>query len=369
MKPSAPLRHYPAMHALRLSLATLVVWDHAFPLTGRPQPLDPIWHLVSPGGFAVWTFFFLSGFLVTRSWLGHSDPLRFAVHRIARIWPGLICALSLTVLLVLVSTGALWQTALPGAWAYWAHNVWLIQWIAYFIPGSFPHNPFPGPNGSLWTLPWEAFAYVFVLGGGILGLLVRRAQANILLLGALGSLVWSSYHPTLWNANGNPFVPYMLGEFLLGMLLAVNLSHLLRRHVLGLSFVALLAGILWGDAQGMRWAMLVFPVLLVYLLSIRPLRHLPDIRQDWSYGTYIYAFPIEQTVIWALPGIAPEGVFFVSMPFILAVAAGSWRWVEQPVLRRAKGVALASFLPLTVRKHYLHYWQIFQKKREDNASR
>ena len=73
---------FPAMHALRLFCALLVVWDHAHYIVGlSPDNMLPG---IDPGTFAVWTFFFLSGFLVTNSWIHRADPARFAVHRAAR---------------------------------------------------------------------------------------------------------------------------------------------------------------------------------------------------------------------------------------------------------------------------------------------
>jgi peptidoglycan/LPS O-acetylase OafA/YrhL len=54
---------------------------------------------------------------------------------------------------------------------------------------------------------------------------------------------------------------------------------------------------------------------------------------DFSYGVYIYAFPIQQAASMLLgPGISALTLFMVSMPATLIVASISWHFVEKPAL-------------------------------------
>ena len=53
---------------------------------------------------------------------------------------------------------------------------------------------------------------------------------------------------------------------------------------------------------------------------------------DLSYGTYLWAFPLQQALAALLPGIGPLGLFAAALGPTLLCAALSWRLVERPAL-------------------------------------
>lgn len=55
---------------------------------------------------------------------------------------------------------------------------------------------------------------------------------------------------------------------------------------------------------------------------------------DYSYGTYIYAYPIQQSIVALSPGIAPLPMFLMSAFVTLLLAVCSWHFIE----RRALGL-------------------------------
>ena len=60
-------------------------------------------------------------------------------------------------------------------------------------------------------------------------------------------------------------------------------------------------------------------------------------KGDFSYGVYIYAFPVQQAVSQTLaPDINWLGNFSISFPIILICAIASWHWVEGPALSTKK---------------------------------
>ena len=77
-----------AVGFLRIVCALIVIYTHAYPLGGFG--FDPITRALHDnlGALAVATFFFLSGFLVTRSYERMGAPVRFLWHRALRILPG-----------------------------------------------------------------------------------------------------------------------------------------------------------------------------------------------------------------------------------------------------------------------------------------
>jgi peptidoglycan/LPS O-acetylase OafA/YrhL len=48
---------------------------------------------------------------------------------------------------------------------------------------------------------------------------------------------------------------------------------------------------------------------------------------------YIYAFPVEQTVVWTFDGnISPVGVVALALPVTYLLALASWRFIERLAL-------------------------------------
>jgi len=54
---------------------------------------------------------------------------------------------------------------------------------------------------------------------------------------------------------------------------------------------------------------------------------------DYSYGIYIYAFPLQGAVIWFFGPMTPGMNIAISLPITLLFAVLSWHLVEAPALR------------------------------------
>lgn len=59
---------------------------------------------------------------------------------------------------------------------------------------------------------------------------------------------------------------------------------------------------------------------------------------DLSFGVYIYAGPIQQALINAMPGISAFNLKACVLPLALAVVSVSWRMVERPALQTRDAV-------------------------------
>jgi peptidoglycan/LPS O-acetylase OafA/YrhL len=53
---------------------------------------------------------------------------------------------------------------------------------------------------------------------------------------------------------------------------------------------------------------------------------------DYSYGTYIYAWPIQQTLAITIVGISPLHMFVTAFSFTLLISWLSWNYIEKPSL-------------------------------------
>src|ERR1700753_1167340 len=91
------------LDTLRFLAAGAVLFQHAF--EGRNPALDAIVGLTSPGVFGVVLFFFISGFVMPMTSERRFSLPGFAAKRILRIYPLLIFAILLIVVLNVLSGG------------------------------------------------------------------------------------------------------------------------------------------------------------------------------------------------------------------------------------------------------------------------
>jgi peptidoglycan/LPS O-acetylase OafA/YrhL len=326
--------------ALRLFAAGLVLWSHCYPLAGQPEPLADITGTTG-GEIGVIMFFAMSGFLIARSWSEDPSPGRYALKRALRLLPALAVAVAFTTFVV----GPLFTTLPlddyltdPETWFYFVRASLLVT-ISGHLPGVFADNVYPNAvNGSLWTLPVEACCYVMVAVLGLLGI-VRRS--GLLLAGAMLCLLAVTPLSPLTSAIGDtaaggnvPIVFELVGTFLLG-----SLFYALRAR-LRLSWLVLAAlALLWVLTWDSGWIELTTVLLFSYGTLVLAFRAPAGLRRvaapgDVSYGVYVYAFPVQQS-LWALwgSGLRPGVMFVIAAPVTYLLALLSWRLIEHPALR------------------------------------
>lgn len=108
----------------------------------------------------VWILFLVSGYLITKSWLSDPHPLRYAIRRFFRLWPPFAV---MVLIMVFIAGPLVSELGVKGYFQSWFHlylmNLWF--YIVYAQPGVFT-NMIQAyvTNGSLWTMPVEAFAYI-----------------------------------------------------------------------------------------------------------------------------------------------------------------------------------------------------------------
>lgn len=324
--------------AVRLLAAALVLWGHQFALMGKPVPL-----ILGnePGALGVVMFFTLSGYLVTLSWRNDPHAARFALRRILRIWPGLLVA----VLFCAAVIGPLFTTLplrdyvrSPVTWQYFA-NLWLDT--RYALPGVFEQLPFPNTvNGTLWTIGLEVGCYLVLAACGMVGLLRARAAAPLALAALVllaTALQWRyAARPGVALPTWSAGLQYGL-MFAVGVLLACLNSAMLRHRATAMAvLLAATAALHWlGPAPlyGQAWLLALGGSGVILGSYATPGLARAGHFGDFSYGLYIYGFPVQQAVV-ALGGAQWEfgPAFVLSVATTLALAVLSWHLVERPAL-------------------------------------
>ncbi|MBO3101390.1 acyltransferase family protein [Cellulomonas fengjieae] len=333
-----------SLNQIRLVLATAVLFHHAFPLggfAGHPSILG-----VQLGGWAVFGFFAISGYLISAS--RKAKPLgQFLVLRVARIYPAFWVCLAATAFvlapIVYVRNHATLDGFLTTGPVTPANYILVnatLQIGSYGIGDTLISNPYPVAwNGSLWTLFYEFLCYLLIGALGILGIWRRNAwpvAAGFL----LSVLAFANVELLLPYVGGNPDVRNFAGlvPFFLGGALVHALKHRLPLTWIGAAVGAAVTAALTLVAPSWGLA-LASPFMLYTLLWLGSTVPSPGLlrRHDISYGVYIYAFPVQQLL--AALGVADHGL----LPYTLAtiaitfpLAAASWLLVERPIMRRAR---------------------------------
>lgn len=328
---------------LRLVLASAVIWTHSiWRLTGREgvDELSP-WLGAPISSFAVDGFFFLSGFLVYASLLRRGSVADFLLARFARLWPGLAVAILGTTIIGYFLAG------MPGR-AYFGVDT------AKFIGGNlslaFGHYSLTGlrcgaalcnVNGSLWTIPWEVRCYLLLALAFVLGL-SRPAMMKAVVLPATLVFAVAMHVPQVSEALSGG-----LGRGIMYNLMIVD--RLWTMFALGI------AAFVWRDRIVLCWSGLG-ALLAVALVSqaVLPIPHLGGVLTgyavlcagflsarrgaisgnwpDYSYGMYVYAFPVMMAVSAVLPFRSHALLALANAALTLPLAALSWHLVERPAL-------------------------------------
>lgn len=334
--------HDNGFNLVRLACALLVVVYHAFQLNPvQPRP-DPVTALAAPvtdlGSIAVGIFFIISGMFITQSWMRDPHLLRFALRRVARIVPGLlVCLLVTTIPAVAFFSEQGWAGLLgPEPWRYILGSS-VLHWLRYIIP---PNELFiPGVlggqhlNGPLWTLYWEGRMYVMVALVGLSAALpmrtwMRGAAIFLLLAANLFPSVLSGY---IWEVR-------MWSLFLTGMLLqtlAPSLRIGLRHVAVAFALMALnWTRMLDQTDSGLTWFGLALAMgataMWLGTARVEGMKHLR--RHDYSYGIYIYHWPVLLMLRAALPPMDAPALLAAGLVVTVPLAMLSWHLVEAPAM-------------------------------------
>lgn len=320
---------------IRLMAAMMVLFSHAFALTqGLAHGLDPLNRLthgsLNFGSLGVTIFFVISGFLITGSYDHTRNLGRFLRSRVLRIFPALWIVILLTAFIVgpLFTSDALWRYITnPDTYRY---LITLSVFVpVYHLPGVFLRNPYPHDmNGSLWTLTYELRFYLLVAVLGVLGLLRKWIILGLFVTNSL------LLHFGVGGGNTGLFEFFSIGMVLYAFRHRISLSW--TAAVITLAVAVAVAVACWPEEALLRpvW-LLCGGYWVIWLAYFPPLRKASRITRfgDVSYGTYIYAFLIQQILI-ALVGVSmPWWLnFALALPITLAVATVSWYGIEKRAL-------------------------------------
>ena len=320
---------------IRILSAILVLVSHSYALSLGKGTHDPI----GLGGKAVDVFFFTSGFLVTLSLMRSRSIIKFAASRILRIYPALVVMtlLTTTTLGLYASDKPFIDFAKsPTTKAYlWSCST-LIWGVSYELPGVFENNPYPkAVNGSLWTMPYEMYVYMGLATLWLLANITGRNQYK-----TLAFMVFTYAGCCLFFIIDNDFntklIPFIRLSFIfsLGSLFSIAKSRLIISWPIFLLTITLSSTItLTTGLDKMAW-LVTLPYLVLFVAYDKSLIFSSYNKiGDYSYGLYIYAFPVQQFIASKVTNITPGNMIIASSIITLILSALSWHMIEQHALK------------------------------------
>lgn len=341
---------------LRIALAVTIIAWHSF-VVSQGDRASFEYHYVWISNYALLPMFFgLSGFLIA----GSAQRLsigNFFLSRALRIFPALAVETIISAVLIgpMVTALALFDYFRdPGFFRYF-QNMWGA--VVYTLPGVTFLAPYPEiVNGVIWTVPIELACYL-AMGVLIVSRLNSRPVAliaiGLALLALPNAIEWFGlvhFSEVLRQSNHLWFFDNIRGDKLLPCFLfgvaAYGLRHRLAHSGI-LALISLAALMLLGSLGDAVSVLNYLPAsvlmcaaaiyLTIYIGCNDMERYAP--KGDYSYGLYIYCFPIQQ-ILNKLLDIHNFAGFLINFSGSLAIAAGfaifSWHFIEKPCLSLRK---------------------------------
>lgn len=316
------------LNFIRFIAAVMVVICHAEPLSRGGQGA---WGYL--GSLAVSIFFFYSGFLLNRSVHKDCGAYEFFKARCIRIFPPLIVVVfvSVFVLGVCLTKLSVTEYFVNGQTYEYLLNAILV--LKHNLPGVFEQNIYNATvNGSLWTLPVECLCYIVCWFMWCTGLSKDKVMKFTIPAFAVGYILM---HSILSN------IPLLISTLRpCGMFYCGILFDTYRRQIhLKLPYVMLgVGGLVLSGYMGVAeyGSILFLPYLLSYLAfgTRRKLNAFGE-KHEISYGMYLCAWPVQQTVVMLHGGsMDPVLNLGISIPFILAAGYTINVLIEKPVMKR-----------------------------------
>lgn len=328
---------------IRFIAAVLVLFSHSFVIvTGnaRFEPLrislDTTW-----GTIAVDIFFITSGFLIAYSFFSRRKLLSFIWARVVRIYPALIVAMIFCTFIVgLNQTNLNISSYLTDSqtYFYFLKNSLLVFGVEHQLPGVFTEVPYMTMvNTSIWTLPYELTMYgCLAIFGTVLtraGKLISVEHYKYIFL--IIAVIGISTH--IFN-HFNNFMPVNLlrlfAMFFVGSAIYIHREIVIFSHKwLFVLSVLMAISTLHKDVFFVIYS-LTIPYFVFYFAYVPKGKILSFNKVgDYSYGIYIFGFPIQQLLISNFPNLSISSLFVYSLVATLSLGILSWHLIEKRALK------------------------------------
>lgn len=298
-------------------------------------------------------FFFISGFLISRSYERAASTRIYAGNRCLRIYPALVVCVAINLLMV-------WATGYFRVVNADFGGIALLflaktTFVQFYNPQFMRHFGDGVLNGSLWTVCVELQFYVLIpllyqlfyrrgskrFDVALLLLIVLSIGVNRALYGTESAFGHDDY----WKLVRVSFLPWLY-MFLTGVMVQRHfprVASLLAKNLLLPVGVAYLAYAMLMRHLGFSFDNNMSPLIFAPLsaLVLAAAYSGPSLAgrllkgNDFSYGIYIYHVPVMDTMMYfRMTGSVLDSL--VTWLLTACFAAASWNIVERPFLRKKR---------------------------------
>ncbi len=293
-------------------------------------------------------FFFISGFLISKSYENNPRLSSYAKNRVLRIYPALILCVTLSVISVFFS-GYFSSINVPIP----KFILWILSQIT--IPGFYNPDFMRGYgsgvlDGPVWTISVELQLYILIpIVYKLVTLFKKDLNIIIIILIIVFSIIsytyavfYNVFNKEIWfKLIGISFLPWFY-MFLLGILFQINFSRMYKYlnsnlfPILGIYILIYYPLHVWYQIRGGNNInplifILLATVIFSFAYSYKNISNKLIKHNDISYGIYLYHMPVcncFMNIGWL------HNIVYVLLSMLLAsiISCLSWIFVEKPSL-------------------------------------
>ena len=283
-------------------------------------------------------FFSISGYLIAKSAVTSPSFKNYIWKRFLRIQPMLIlvCLVSILVIGPVFSTLSLNEFFKQESTFTYFRNIMPLFGIQFGLPAVFGNNPAEsGVNGSLWTLIVEERLYLII---GILFLFKEYGKALLLILiGILNllyfvNIVFYGENMIKYFSGQNVFYAIMFLNASFYYLININFKNTKNSffYLIILAALLLLSSLIIIEKS---LQIILIPLLVLSVAHIKGKTNKAGKYGDFTYGIYIFSFPVQQMLI--AKNIAlnnPLKLFGLTILIVSPLAILCWHLLERKML-------------------------------------
>lgn len=254
----------------------------------------------------------------------------FLKSRALRIFPALLLCVTLLTLLGSLLTTLSYHDyfSSPITRQFFMTNTSLYSYFEK-LPGVFEGNKFgPAVDGTLWTLWIESRLYLAVALLGVFCLTSTPWKANIAIVSLFIIGIFAPQQMILVGENSAHL--RLAAFFGLGAFLYINRNFI----PLNKDCLFILVG-----CTALSFSMPNFEIFAgitiaygVFIFGFSKKIKLPEYLSDYSYGIYLYGWPVQQLIAQFEPDWGPYKMTAAALPAAWILGALSWHLVEKRAL-------------------------------------